>query len=1276
MEMTKQIEELRHRVGTEVIHLSKVNAETVYYLDRDGNLSEVFGGIKNYRDRLFRALGSNDHNKRLFHGKTLMKDLWEVEIGLGPYPFSEVLAEFEFGGQFWDGYRDHVLHQLRVYILGLYIFFGCKRIRGLFQRTHKLSDFLIQWKIAALSHDHGYLFEPAVAETNQWVIDKVMPVFDACMGFPLSSLSETIRKRSFSAAGDENTARILEAVIKRSITRSREEQIQGFFEIVRPAVRTVGQLRSFRNRDLFECLKDTADRVFLSRPDTNALESYYEFTSKHSPWKNTPPARDHGITSALFLLLQSEFLTYYYKKLGEAPAKTWKQLGLPDENIAFITGVCELNRRYQAMFRKAAGAVALHNISAARWSHSQTYVSIAENDYGLTLPDFRISPRTNPLAFLLVLVDTLQDWDRPSFVQIPDDGLPMYQADQDLSITLDDDHIYLSFPTNDPPSFEPYAALIGELHSKFEIDFVDDLVRRTDWNAVGVCHLTKEAQQIERPGVLEAGFLGTKQLKELIVLAEEHDHFTYSLYLDTRKEAHVLRLIRDLVALSNTDGGYFVVGIDEAKRVPRGIGSKTFIHDEDHLNEIINLFCSKHFDYLGQKKKFLIETVTTKSYEFFYVFYVPKNQNLLYLTRDGRFGDRGQAVFEKYDIPIRLNSATIFADHEHLQKFVEPSRRDGVMFALSNRVFTTNGGPPTNQSIRQVPGDLPSPDFDRLIGREEEIEEIVNFLKGRKVFTWTIKGIGGCGKSALALQIAQNIRDVEYSRPASCADLEGKFDGIVWVTAKSCELHAEKGIVPRFDAAVSVDVLLHRISDVIGLTELKDVDFEERKSTILEFLEEFCLLIFIDNLETIPESHLAEIITFVDEIPPPSKVIYTTRTKFHSGYSSQVMELGHEDAILLAKTIALNHGNYSLMQDNDLIKRVVARTGRVPLGIKWVMSRLCGGNARLRPIEELLDDKTLVKFCFEETLKVLEESDEVTLFAVAMCDFTPNIGNIEFVTGLPKGALEQSLERLESLSLIWLQGDELSMLPLTRDYAMYQLQRKEVLASKLRKNLEQLCQVFPVGTSDAIPAAEIMALRLYKEAGFKESQDDLAGACSNLEQALSLAEEEYILIGLAGVYERQGRTEDQRKLYEKYLEKFGDEFEILKKMSIYCYREHDNVGALRYIRRALRLRPGDKNLWHHRGRRERYLARECGSGSQRGLQYCNSAITSFRNAIRQGPDTNLHIYYNSVNYLNLVKCYLWKNERRKALEACTAGLEEDPNNRVLLSWLSRIGVNV
>ena len=65
----------------------------------------------------------------------------------------------------------------------------------------KEEDFLGQWKIAALSHDHGYVFEVEGVERNAAVMNKVLPVFNTLVGFPLSSISDDVRNGPFCETG-------------------------------------------------------------------------------------------------------------------------------------------------------------------------------------------------------------------------------------------------------------------------------------------------------------------------------------------------------------------------------------------------------------------------------------------------------------------------------------------------------------------------------------------------------------------------------------------------------------------------------------------------------------------------------------------------------------------------------------------------------------------------------------------------------------------------------------------------------------------------------------------------------------------------------------------------------------------------------------------------------------------------------------------------------------------------------------------------------------------
>ena len=55
---SKQLEEYKHRINNDPFRLYKVNAEVICFLDTNGYLDVLFKGITNYKDRLFKALGS------------------------------------------------------------------------------------------------------------------------------------------------------------------------------------------------------------------------------------------------------------------------------------------------------------------------------------------------------------------------------------------------------------------------------------------------------------------------------------------------------------------------------------------------------------------------------------------------------------------------------------------------------------------------------------------------------------------------------------------------------------------------------------------------------------------------------------------------------------------------------------------------------------------------------------------------------------------------------------------------------------------------------------------------------------------------------------------------------------------------------------------------------------------------------------------------------------------------------------------------------------------
>lgn len=686
----------------------------------------------------------------------------------------------------------------------------------------------------------------------------VLPTFHNCLGFPLSSLSESIRKKGFEKSMSEEHDKLLNALQQSGFTHIKEKSLHKALEILPPIIDTIDDIIHYQHRNLFESLQDASMKTRLAQPESNGIQNYYEFAFKYGPGMKRFGFRDHGITSALLLLLQAAYHEYLMTKLTKPSVKELKSLGLANENILAIRQIKKLCESYKNLVVEAAQAVSVHNISTRTWTDSDLDLVIAENDYKLTLHDFRIPEEVMPIAFLLSLVDTLQDWDRPCFSVPSSEAVTQYQTDQDISITVDDEHIYISFPNKKSHAVDPLAKLKEELKTKFEPNFIDDLIKERIWEGINICELTSEAEEIERPIKYKSLYLSSEKLKELLALKKRYDHFEYVEKLDVSKYGQFLRLVRDLGALANTNGGYFVVGINEETFDLVGVTAKSKIPSDDDLIQTAKLFYSREVNIIGGQRKVLTQEKGRKTFKNFHIFYVERNRGLIELTKDGGINETGEIIFKKSDIPIRQEGATRFANKAYvIERFKEAQLCKDEEMARSILGLNERGKLPAElyegMIPKCLPGELPKPDFEKLIGREAEIREVVEMLDNPKIFILTIDGVGGSGKSALALEVARNIKDHGFKSQGSPVYLKSAFDGVVWVTAKTTKL-TERGIATIFGSPVTLEILIDQIADTLNFPEIKELTFEEKKEGIIELLKMTAILIVIDNLETIPDS--------------------------------------------------------------------------------------------------------------------------------------------------------------------------------------------------------------------------------------------------------------------------------------------------------------------------------------------------------------------------------------------------------------------------------------
>ncbi len=416
-------------------------------------LSEALDGVKDGENRLLLSIGHPDAETRVLYSRELIADLWRADRGLGPYPLLELLGDYERDGVYYYKYREHLAHQVRVWLLGLYLLHRVdvirwallKEIKEDLNRGEALtklqlnSEMLRRWKIAALWHDIGYVFEVQNSGEAAELIKKSLNALNNTYSAPISELT----------AGNSC-----------GISLELEREIQNQAEYGFPSWKYLSNfdaLVSGRHRKLWSKFKREGSGACLvgDADPSGGLKVYFEMCRNKSFSKTAgmrPGFIDHGIAGALTLLRIHEFMQHYVKALHEF---LMEEPELSDENQKKeAEGILQATNSAVKTVRAAAGAIALHNIHPGLPEpNTAATVGLTLNKYKIRLTEKNDRPGT-ALAYLLGLSDGLQEWDRPHF-RLVRDKRDLTLIDQHIEVTADDRAVYLQYFTGDD-SFDDY----------------------------------------------------------------------------------------------------------------------------------------------------------------------------------------------------------------------------------------------------------------------------------------------------------------------------------------------------------------------------------------------------------------------------------------------------------------------------------------------------------------------------------------------------------------------------------------------------------------------------------------------------------------------------------------------------------------------------------------------------------------------------------------------------------------------------------------------------
>jgi LuxR family glucitol operon transcriptional activator len=336
---------------------------------------------------------------------------------------------------------------------------------------------------------------------------------------------------------------------------------------------------------------------------------------------------------------------------------------------------------------------------------------------------------------------------------------------------------------------------------------------------------------------------------------------------------------------------------------------------------------------------------------------------------------------------------------------------------------------------RSIPCNLPPPDHSHLIGRQKEIDHLLELLSPeRGTSLITVDGIGGVGKTALILEVAYRCL-----RASTGEELNPKmplFDTIIFVSAKQHYLKPD-GLLPSKEAKRTLRDIHREIASTLDHFEIMSAEPDEQSSRVHKILSRQQTLLIVDNLETMEDRQ--EIMSFLYYLPRSVKVIITSRERGHDS-PIHLEQLSLEEALtLIEKESQEKEAEVSSEQAYKLYKYI----GGIPAALIYSIGQIASGFSVETVLEKIpRGNSDVARFCFEGSLATLREQlAHYLLMAIAMFSKPPKLEALAYTVGLQtdKIAVEEGLAQLQRLSLVRKQGVRYIMLPLTREYALSEL---------------------------------------------------------------------------------------------------------------------------------------------------------------------------------------------------------------------------------------------
>jgi predicted MPP superfamily phosphohydrolase len=368
--------------------------------------------------------------------------------------------------------------------------------------------------------------------------------------------------------------------------------------------------------------------------------------------------------------------------------------------------------------------------------------------------------------------------------------------------------------------------------------------------------------------------------------------------------------------------------------------------------------------------------------------------------------------------------------------------QSGVVFPLSSLPpIKELPAPAKIKSQHRMPvHNLPNRPYSAFVGRDREIKNLRNLLFLGQTGVSCIAGMGGVGKSTLALELAYRLVN-NYNLLSK----EEQFDAIVWISARPSIL-TTRGILPCTTVYDNLEDIVNTIILTFDQSSLLRESKATREKLIYNLLRSKKTLIILDNIESFKDE---TVWSFLRDLPSSTKALVTSRHLTDVGSQLKLSALSRSEGLQLIK---FRCAEKNVQVNEEESNKIANLAYGVPLVIEWITA-LLGFGYTLSSIEKQIinPNSDVLKFILNEAILSLSEPAKHILTILAYCEGPVGREFLALVAGYQDDEITRdgAIAELEKLSLVNVHDELFSILPMIKVYVQQELRPNEVLQKNI-----------------------------------------------------------------------------------------------------------------------------------------------------------------------------------------------------------------------------------